>query len=93
MAEKKTFLVVEVQDCRRFRRWVHTVQAETEEEAMEAAMSGDGEVDDGEQIGDEEYGESGWANAKDEDDIFGAEDRAMEDGFSKPHHVEKPETN
>lgn len=73
------FTIIEVQEVKRLRKWVHEVEADTEEEAIDAVSRGDGElVSDGDNIGDEDYGDSGWAAVRDEDEAD-AEDRALEE--------------
>lgn len=56
------FKVIEAQDCQRTRVWIHTVEADSEEAALDLVKSGQSlTVDDGGTIGDEDLGQSGFA--------------------------------
>lgn len=59
-----TYKIHEVQDCSRWRKWLWTVEAETEEEAIEMVANGDGgEPADYGEYGDEDFGNSGFSAA------------------------------
>lgn len=57
------YTVIEAQEVTRVRLWTWTVEAADAEEARRKAMNGEGEMceDGGRNIGEEEYGASGWA--------------------------------
>ena len=78
----KTYTVIEVQECTRLRVWEYEVEAESAEDAMARAMDGGAKlVNEGRTLGDEDYGESGWAVATDGPagpDTSAAEDAARD---------------
>jgi hypothetical protein len=69
------FKVYEVIQETVLRRWLHEVEADTAEEAMELVQLGGGEEVDCGIRGDQEFGESGWAIADNDDEGW---DKAVE---------------
>jgi len=57
------YTVIEVQEVTRLRKWTHEVEADTPEEAIEKVKSGDADLipDGGQNIGEEDYGDSGFS--------------------------------
>lgn len=57
------YTVIEVQEVTRLRKWTHTVEADSPEEAIEMVKSGDADLlpDGGHNIGEEDYGDSGFS--------------------------------
>lgn len=75
------FRVYEVQEETRMRRWYFDVEAESADVALEQVQAGDYEecIDAGE-VGDSDFGHSGWAAKPIEDESDTAPDS---EGFSE----------
>ena len=55
------FRIIEAQDITYTRIWIHEIEADNEEAALEIAMQDEGDAEIGGSYGNEEFGDSGFA--------------------------------